>query len=268
MKRETRRFETRFGERILEVASFINEEGQEISYITHDSIMDIVRDKKLAYKFVAKVLEPSHSVVECEMTDPSDNWTATGVGESFYKELDGQNKANPSSIAYKRAFDNVALILLGLPDKYLGSYDRNEAGIVSPNTPDTTSVDTEVKKPSLEELTNNTSVTPEPTAASETSQEPNTEKVNDSATDVNSGFKATEENFPTEKTDDNNANDDEFLNTVLNFGPASGMSVREIADNPADDRVIKLKTLFGMIDKIPDEKQRALLTKIKDYLAA
>lgn len=237
------KFETCIGEVELEVASFIDDNNEEVRYITHDSLTKIVRDNKMFYEFHAKTLEPSHSVVECVMQDYKTEYRVIGVGESFYKELDNNNKANPSSAAYKRAFDNATLLILGLPSKYLGNY--------SSDTPVIQATEKSNEKLTFDDIA--PKVEPKVEKQESKSEVTETPKAND-------GFEATQESFPTENKPDSN---NELLNTVLDFGPAKGMSVKEILDNPSNDKVIKFKTLFNMIDKIPDAKQRALLENIK-----
>ena len=236
MNIEKQKFETCLGEVELEVASFSDDNNEEVRYITHDSLTKIVRDNKMFYEFHAKTLEPSHSVVECVIQDYKTEYRVIGVGESFYKELDNNNKANPSSAAYKRAFDNATLLILGLPSKYLGNYNTDKKTEYS-------------ARPVLDEIAPKVETKPE-----NKPEQCTTSEVNNN----NNGFAPTQENFPTES----NANE-KLLQTVLDFGPAKGMSVKEILDNPSDDKVIKFKTLFNMIDKIPDARQRTLLESIK-----
>lgn len=246
----------------LAVKSFENSEGRIIEYITHDSIEKIAWEYKIKHSYNPRVCEASHAFVECIAEDEVAKRTSIGYEEVFYKDIDKSLKNSGAiATAYRHAFDNAILKLLNLPNKYLSYDEDNNSADNSDNQFDS----------SKQELMNDFKATNEdfPGAASTTNSE-NSEKyldkVEDKTTETTDNNSVSENIVENNVEENNNVVDEEFLNTVLDFSPATGMSVREILENKGEERVQKLTNLFKMIDKISVQKQKDILLKIKSLM--
>lgn len=122
---EIRKLKTNLGSFEFEV--MLTEDGSEV--LSHNGLDDLVhnklmRTKGLRYEYIPRDVSRAHNVVECVMRMPAakegeEPFVVTGIGESGASSLrEAAMEDNPSTMAYKRAFDKAVLSILGLK-KYL-----------------------------------------------------------------------------------------------------------------------------------------------------
>ena len=266
----------------VEIIEF-NTETSAYGVISHESLKKIIIDNKIKYSYKCISSEYSHSVVECTMLS-KDGYEITEVGETMSRSLvTPQSKNIPTYMAYKRAFDNAAIVVLGLEDKYVAASSLPEkVPSIEDDIVDFDDASKMAKQHIISELEVNeekeeSPITPENEVNKHISKEipiqPNEEKqdnTNNAGTNDNKGNSPinTSPEVKEEKKTSNESNPTGITeDTIIDFGPFNGKTVKEVLDSKSDPEVAsKLEKIFLLADKLANPEQKKLVLALKNIV--
>ena len=107
----------------------INENGEKIRAITHDSLERIINDQLEDYspsvEYTEVLVSLQHTVIKCCISDNVGR-KITAIGESTPNSLGSSiSKSYPALMAYTRAFDRAAIRYLQFPTKMMSCEELN-----------------------------------------------------------------------------------------------------------------------------------------------
>lgn len=261
-KKETKKVYSENLKKEFEIEVEVYEDGSE--YITHHSLEKIIWAERIKYNYPSKDYNSIRPVVECAMT--YDGYTITMPGEAGIKTLaNAVSRLYPATMAYKRAFDNAALAVLGWQKLLKSEFEAiptEEVGVIS-IVSDEDATDDEFKaesKNSSEEVKNILNNTQSSSNVTETpAEKPVETKVDTEPTPME---ESKPEPTPAAPTVAKKLTDTE-RRMKFNFGALNGKTLGEIEDAPDSDDFKKLKNMINVIDKVSnaDQKQILLIAK-------
>lgn len=244
----------------IDIENIQFEDGTSCEVITHESLEKIIWDLKIPYEYNCVKAEMTHAVVECSME--RDGLKIVKLGESILRNLVGISKHVPVSMAYKRAFDNAAIAILGLPEKYGKTLESVIETRTDENSESENEFLAEANKAAKETL-NSIKEAPK-TDVEPIKEEKEESKSSEKATTVEN---VEPKDTPFTTPDDVSENTPTYDDITVSFGPCKGMKISEILALPeGDEKLTKIKNLIGKIDAITNVEQKKVLSTIKSLI--